>query len=82
MTAAAIADHGLDTYEGDVRGPGPGIRCGRPAATDVPERGPAGVRAQYGSGVLDSSLLRMSSVGFVSPYDRCGPPPWRRWTAS
>ena len=24
---------------------------------------------QYGSGVLDSSLLPMSSVGFVSPYD-------------
>jgi GH15 family glucan-1,4-alpha-glucosidase len=24
---------------------------------------------QYGSGVLDSSLLRMSSVGFVSPHD-------------
>jgi len=32
-----------------------------------PERG-AFVQ-HYGSGVLDSSLLRMSSVGFVSPYD-------------
>jgi GH15 family glucan-1,4-alpha-glucosidase len=24
---------------------------------------------QYGNGVLDSSQLRMSSVGFVSPHD-------------
>ena len=69
MTEAAIADHGLDPYEGDVRGPGHGIRCGRPAA----EKGRSADRQafvqQYGSGVLDSSLLPMSSVGFVSPHD-------------
>jgi GH15 family glucan-1,4-alpha-glucosidase len=36
----------------------------------------------YGSDVLDSSLLRMSTTGFIAPRTRGGCPPSRPWTRS
>jgi hypothetical protein len=69
MTEAAIADHGLDPHEGEVRGPGHRIRCGRLPREKGGITDQQAFVHQYGSGVLDSSLLRMSSVGFVSPHD-------------
>ena len=82
MTEAAIADHGLDPHEGEVRGPGHRIRCdGLPQEKGWSADQQTFVQ-QYGSGVLDSSLLRMSSVGSSLPTTRCRPPPWRRWTVS
>ena len=76
MTEAAIANHGLDLTR---------ATCMDPVADGLPrEKGwSADQQAfvqQHGSGMLDSSLLRMSSVGFASPYDPMWAPPRRRWT--
>jgi hypothetical protein len=70
MTEAAIADHGLDPHKGE----GAWARAIESAADGLP-REKGGITdqqafvQQYGNGVLDSSQLRMSSVGFVSPHD-------------
>jgi hypothetical protein len=62
--------NGLDPHKGE----GAWARAIESAADGLP-REKGGITdqqafvQQYGSGVLDSSLLRMSSVGFVSPHD-------------
>jgi hypothetical protein len=69
MTEAAIANHGPDLTRATCVGP-----VIESAADGLPrEKGwTADQQAfvqQYGSGVPDSSLMRISSVGFGYPYD-------------
>jgi hypothetical protein len=79
VTEAAIAGHRLELTRATCVGP-VRVRCGRPAAGERLERGPAGVRpagvrpaGRTEAAVLNSSLLPMSSVGFVSlrPDEAC-----------
>jgi hypothetical protein len=79
MSNAAIADPGLDRHEGDMLGFIASAADGLPREKGWSADQQAFVQ-QHGSGMLDSSLLRMSSVGFASPYDPMWAPPRRRWT--
>ena len=69
MTEAAIADPGLALRRAMCVGPGHGICCGRPARENGWSADRQAFVQHYGDKVLDSSLLRMSSVGFVAPTD-------------